>query len=116
MLTHTSYYYYNHKNAKNATDLNQNPGIYKQDKVWLANVWLPLRSLISSIQQSPQSSIRLWFGFGLLSDYAKKDKVVLLRDVGGVEQWRTVSIKEIQSGRRLEENLLLQPGDTIIVP
>lgn len=53
---------------------------------------------------------------GGLTDFAKKDKVVLLRDVAGVQQWITLSIKDIQAGKNLEDNILLRPGDTIIVP
>lgn len=49
---------------------------------------------------------------GGLTEYAKKDEVVILRG-----QTRLVaSIKAISSGRRLADNLLLQPGDTVVVP
>jgi polysaccharide export outer membrane protein len=53
---------------------------------------------------------------GGLTDFAKKDKVILLRDVDGEQQRTTVSIKDIQAGKSLEDNILLRPGDTIIVP
>jgi len=53
---------------------------------------------------------------GGLSDYAKKDKIVILRRVGDKEEYLTLSIKTVQNGKHLEENILLKPGDTVIVP
>jgi polysaccharide export outer membrane protein len=53
---------------------------------------------------------------GGLTDFAKKDQVVVLREEGGSERRTVVSIKDIQTGRRLDVNMRLQPGDTIIVP
>lgn len=53
---------------------------------------------------------------GGVTNFAKKDHVVLLRDVGGEQQRTVVSIKEIESGKNLDGNIRLWPGDTIIVP
>lgn len=53
---------------------------------------------------------------GGLTEFAKKDQVIVLRDVGGTQQRTVVSIKDIQSGRGLDANVRLKPGDTIIVP
>jgi polysaccharide export outer membrane protein len=53
---------------------------------------------------------------GGLTDFAKKDKVILLRDVDGEQQRTTLSIKDVQAGKSLADNILLRPGDTIIVP
>jgi polysaccharide export outer membrane protein len=53
---------------------------------------------------------------GGLTEYAKKDQVIVLRDRGGEDQRLDVSIKGIQTGRRPADNILLEPGDTIIVP
>lgn len=53
---------------------------------------------------------------GGLTEYAKKDQVIILRDVDGQDRRIEVSIKAIESGRRADDNILLQPGDTIIVP
>ena len=53
---------------------------------------------------------------GGLTNFAKKDQVVLLRDVGGEQQRTVLSIKEIESGKNLDANIRLWPGDTIIVP
>lgn len=53
---------------------------------------------------------------GGLSEYAKKDQVIVLRDHEGRDQRILVSIKGIESGKRSEDNIYLQPGDTIVVP
>jgi polysaccharide export outer membrane protein len=49
---------------------------------------------------------------GGLTEYAKKDEVVILRG----QRRLVASIKDVSSGRRLEDNILLEPGDTIVVP
>jgi polysaccharide export outer membrane protein len=51
---------------------------------------------------------------GGTTDFAKTDRIVVLRD--GARQRYRVNMKAIAKGNRLEENFLLQPGDTIIVP
>lgn len=53
---------------------------------------------------------------GGLTEYAKKDQVIVLRDREGQDQRLDVSIKGIQTGRKPADNILLEPGDTIIVP
>ena len=53
---------------------------------------------------------------GGLTEYAKKDQVVVLREDGGRDVRFEVSIRAITSGRQIEDNLLLRPGDTIVVP
>jgi polysaccharide biosynthesis/export protein len=54
---------------------------------------------------------------GGLTPYAK-GRVVVLRDErdGGREKRMEVDLKSIINGRKPEDNLLLQPGDTLIVP
>ncbi len=49
---------------------------------------------------------------GGLTEYAKKDEVVILRGHNRL----VASIKAVSSGRRLEDNILLEPGDTVVVP
>ena len=53
---------------------------------------------------------------GGLTEYAKKDQVIVLRNDRGTDQRIVVSIKDIQTGRSPGDNLLLRPGDTIVVP
>ena len=53
---------------------------------------------------------------GGLTPYAKRDRVVVLRNTGGRQQRLTVSLDAIVGGSRPADDLLLQPGDTIVVP
>lgn len=50
------------------------------------------------------------------SDFAKKGKISVLR----VENGQTTSLKfnysDVIQGKKLEQNILLQPGDTVVVP
>jgi len=52
---------------------------------------------------------------GGLTPYAK-GRVVVLRDRDGKERRFEVNFKAIVSGRRPQDNLILQPGDTLVVP
>jgi len=53
---------------------------------------------------------------GGLTEFAKESGIVLLRNVGGHEEIFSVSIKAITSGRDPGQNVVLGPGDTIVVP
>ncbi len=53
---------------------------------------------------------------GGYTDFAKKDEVVVIREDNPGERRIQVSVKDITSGRKLDDNLLLLPGDTIYVP
>jgi len=53
---------------------------------------------------------------GGFTEYAKKDEIVLLRTRGVTEERMVLSVKGITSGRKPSDNVLLVPGDTIIVP
>lgn len=52
---------------------------------------------------------------GGLTPYAK-DRVVVLRQIAGGEERIEVRPSRIISGRDLDGNLLLRPGDTLVVP
>ena len=53
---------------------------------------------------------------GGYTDFAKKDEVIIIREGSPGERRFQVSVKEITAGRKLDDNLMLQPGDTIYVP
>lgn len=53
---------------------------------------------------------------GGYTDFAKKDEVVVIREGSPGERRIQVSVKDITTGRRLDDNILLLPGDTIYVP
>ncbi len=53
---------------------------------------------------------------GGISEFAKTNKIVVLREVNGIKKRWQVNIDAIASGKRPQDNMLLEPGDTIIVP
>jgi len=53
---------------------------------------------------------------GGFTEYAKKDQVLVIRHAGSSQQHIQVNIKAIISGRSPSDNILLQAGDTIVVP
>jgi polysaccharide export outer membrane protein len=52
---------------------------------------------------------------GGLLEYADKDDVVILRTVNGGEQRLKFNYNEVIKGKNVEQNVRLQPGDTVVV-
>ena len=53
---------------------------------------------------------------GGFSDWANQSKIIIIRKENGKEKRFTVNYKKIVKGQDLSLNILLKPGDTIIVP
>jgi polysaccharide export outer membrane protein len=54
---------------------------------------------------------------GGVSIYAQKNKIAVLRnDKGGVQTRIPFDYKKITEGKKLEQNIYLMPGDTVLVP
>jgi polysaccharide export outer membrane protein len=53
---------------------------------------------------------------GGLGDYAKPDKISIVRVENGKQASFKFNYKEITQGKKLNQNIELKPGDTIIVP
>jgi polysaccharide export outer membrane protein len=53
---------------------------------------------------------------GGLRDFAKRKDVYILRNVGGKQTRYPFSYDDVIRGRKTEQNILLQPGDLIVVP
>lgn len=53
---------------------------------------------------------------GGFTEWADKDKVMILRRENGQEKRIPVNYKEIVKGKNPEQNILIQAGDTIVVP
>ena len=64
----------------------------------------------------PTKLMQLLAMAGGLTDYAKKDEILILRDTGNGDERLLLSIKAITSGKRPEDNIRLQPRDTVVVP
>jgi polysaccharide export outer membrane protein len=53
---------------------------------------------------------------GGLKDFAKRKKIYILRQEGTLQTRLSFNYDDVIRGRRLEQNVLLEPGDTIVVP
>jgi polysaccharide export outer membrane protein len=53
---------------------------------------------------------------GGFSEWADTKNVMIIRREGGKEIQLRFNYKEFTSGEKLEQNILLKPGDTLVVP
>jgi polysaccharide export outer membrane protein len=53
---------------------------------------------------------------GGLAEWADRGNVVILREENGKQSRIKFDYKKVSKGKHLEKNIVLQPGDTIIVP
>jgi polysaccharide export outer membrane protein len=53
---------------------------------------------------------------GGLGEWADSDSIRIIRKSGGKEKILHFDYKEVISGKNLEQNIVLQPNDTIVVP
>lgn len=65
---------------------------------------------------SPMTVLQLISLAGGLSEFAKKEQVFILRTEGGTTRTIPFNYAEVIRGRSLEQNILLRPGDTLVVP
>jgi len=53
---------------------------------------------------------------GGLTDYAKHKKIYILRNEGGREYRLDFNYDEVVKGERMDQNIVLLPGDTLVIP
>ena len=53
---------------------------------------------------------------GDVLEYAKTKDIVIVRKEGGKERRFKFNYKDVLKGKNIEQNILLKPGDTVIVP
>jgi polysaccharide export outer membrane protein len=53
---------------------------------------------------------------GGLTPFADRDDIKVLRRENGVERAIPFNYDDVQRGKRLEQNILLRPGDTVLAP
>ena len=53
---------------------------------------------------------------GGFTQFAKQKSIYLLRDVDGKQTKLPFNYKDVINGKHLDQNLLLKPGDTVVVP
>lgn len=49
-------------------------------------------------------------------EFAKLDRIVIIRDEKGDQSFLTVNYKKLEAGSDISQNIVLRPGDTILVP
>jgi polysaccharide export outer membrane protein len=64
----------------------------------------------------PTNVFQLLIRAGGLSQYAHRKSVVVLRVADGKTQRLPVNYKQLLRGKNEEQNIILQPGDTVVVP
>lgn len=53
---------------------------------------------------------------GGFREFAKRDRIMIVRKTRGVHQAIPFNFSEIEQGLNLEQNIVLLPGDTVVVP
>jgi polysaccharide biosynthesis/export protein len=64
----------------------------------------------------PTTVMQLISMAGGLREFAKTKDIIILRNEGGKQSAIEFNYKDVRNGKKLPQNILLQPGDTIIVP
>jgi polysaccharide export outer membrane protein len=64
---------------------------------------------------SEMNVLQLIASVGGLNEYADKGNVMILRIENGRERRFRFNYKEVIEGKKLQQNILLQPGDTVLV-
>jgi len=64
----------------------------------------------------PTNVVQLLARAGGLGAYANQEKILIVRTVNGKQTSRIFNYSEFKKGKNLEQNILLQPGDQVIVP
>jgi len=64
----------------------------------------------------PTTVLQLIATAGGVAEYAKSDRIMVMRVENGKTIGRRFNYKDVSQGRNLQQNLELKPGDTIVVP
>jgi polysaccharide export outer membrane protein len=64
----------------------------------------------------PRTVVQLIALAGGLTEYAKSSEISIMREENGRTRQFKFNYKDFSRGRRLEQNIQLQPNDTIVVP
>jgi polysaccharide export outer membrane protein len=64
----------------------------------------------------PMTVLQLIATAGGVAEYAKKSKILIIRNDAGKTVALPFNYEEVMEGKRLQQNIELRPGDTIIVP
>lgn len=64
----------------------------------------------------PTTVLQLISMAGGLQDFAKSKEIVIMRNDNGKQRALKFNFEEVRKGKNVQQNLELQPGDTVIVP
>jgi polysaccharide export outer membrane protein len=64
----------------------------------------------------PTTVLQLLATSGGVAEYAKKDKIMVVRKENGKDVVHKFNYEEVMEGKKLQQNIELKPGDTVIVP
>ena len=65
---------------------------------------------------SPMTVLELLARAGGLSEYADKKNIAIIRKVEGQTKYFKFNYKDVSKGKKLQQNIVLENGDSIIVP
>ena len=65
---------------------------------------------------TPTTVLQLIAMAGGVAEYANKEQITILRIENGTQNSIPFNYEDVQKRRRLQQNIELKPGDTIIVP
>ena len=65
---------------------------------------------------NPTTVLQLLSMAGGISEFADQKKIVVMRTEGGTQKALKFNYKDVIRGKNLQQNILLQPGDTVVVP
>ena len=64
----------------------------------------------------PTTVLQILTEAGGLQPYAKEKSIYVLRVESGRQQKFPFNYKDVVQGKKIEQNIFLQPGDTVVVP
>jgi polysaccharide export outer membrane protein len=64
----------------------------------------------------PMTVLQLIANAGGFKEYARRDAVVIMRSEAGRQVQLTFDYNEVLHGKKLQQNVELKPGDTVVVP
>lgn len=65
---------------------------------------------------APTTVMQLIATAGGVNEFAHADQILILRTTNGKQEAIKFNYKEVSKGRKLSQNIELQPGDTVVVP
>jgi polysaccharide export outer membrane protein len=65
---------------------------------------------------NPTTVLQLLSMAGGISEFADQKKIIVLRNENGQQKALKFNYKDVTRGRNLQQNVLLEPGDTVVVP